>query len=183
MNKSKFEKFMENIMEFARERGLYVTQRGITRNELEIVFYRIEDFGYVAKFAINTDDISDWYRIEYIIKTGVKVKLASINRYKEEKEKQSLIVTTARGSGRTLYNKMLESLRYNLYSSPAIPAIEKVIFNKPATIVFWSDGTKTVVKAQKGDKFNKEKGLAMAIAKKSLGNEGNYYDVFKKWVD
>lgn len=65
----------------------------------------------------------------------------------------------------------------------AKPSITKVIFNKPATIVFWSDGTKTVVKAQKGDKFNKEKGLAMAITKKALGNEGNYYDEIKKWIE
>ena len=61
--------------------------------------------------------------------------------------------------------------------------IKKVIFNDPATIVFWTDGTKTVVKDQ-GDKiFDQEKGLAMAIAKKTLGNKGNYYNEFKKWIN
>lgn len=59
--------------------------------------------------------------------------------------------------------------------------IEKVIFNHPATIVFWKDGTKTVVKA-KGEAFDKEKGLAMAITKKALGNKGNYFNTIKKWV-
>lgn len=59
--------------------------------------------------------------------------------------------------------------------------IKKVIFNSPATIVFWSDGSKTVVKAHNDD-YDPEKGLAMAIAKKALGNEGNYYNVFKKWL-
>ena len=59
--------------------------------------------------------------------------------------------------------------------------IKKVIFNNPATIVFWSDGSKTVVKAHLDD-YDPEKGLAMAIAKKALGNEGNYYNVFKKWL-
>ena len=63
-----------------------------------------------------------------------------------------------------------------------IPEIEKVIFNKPATIIFWKDGTKTVVKVQGKEKFNKEKGLAMAVAKKALGNKGNYYEEFKKWL-
>lgn len=58
--------------------------------------------------------------------------------------------------------------------------IEKVIFNDPATIVFWADGTKTIVKAGKGDRFDPEKGLAMAIAKRALGNEGNYYNVFRE---
>lgn len=46
---------------------------------------------------------------------------------------------------------------------------EKVIFNPPATIVFWEDGTKTVVKATKDDIFNEEIGLAMALAKKVHG--------------
>lgn len=59
--------------------------------------------------------------------------------------------------------------------------IEKVIFNDPATIVLWKDGTKTVVKAE-DEEFDEEKGLAMAISKKALGNKGNYYEVFKKWI-
>ena len=58
---------------------------------------------------------------------------------------------------------------------------EKVIFNDPATIVFWKDGTKTVVKAVY-EPFDKEKGLAMAIAKKALGNKGKYFNVFKKFI-
>lgn len=59
--------------------------------------------------------------------------------------------------------------------------IKNVIFNDPATIVFWNDGTKTVVKAENED-FDPEKGLAMAISKKFLGNQGNYYETFKKWL-
>lgn len=55
-----------------------------------------------------------------------------------------------------------------------------VIFNGPATIVFWNDGTKTVVKCE-GEAFDKEKGLAMAIAKRAIGDKGSYYNVFKKW--
>ena len=64
-----------------------------------------------------------------------------------------------------------------------IPEITRVIFNKPATIVFWADGTKTVVKSQGKEKYDKEKGLAMAISKKALGNKGSYYDTFKKVLD
>ena len=62
-------------------------------------------------------------------------------------------------------------------------AIEKVIFNDPATIVCWKDGTKTVVKTQNNEVFDAEKGLAMAIAKKALGNKGNYYNVIKEHAD
>lgn len=62
-----------------------------------------------------------------------------------------------------------------------LPAIKDIIFNDPATIVFWVDGTKTVVKAQ-DEEYDPEKGMAMAIAKKALGNQGNYCNVFKKWL-
>jgi hypothetical protein len=58
--------------------------------------------------------------------------------------------------------------------------IEKVIFNDPATIVIWKDKTKTVVKCQPGDTYDKEKGLALCIAKKQLGNKGSFNKIFKK---
>ena len=61
-------------------------------------------------------------------------------------------------------------------------AIKKVIFNDPATIVLWADGTKTIVKAV-DEEFDPEKGLAMAITKKALGNKGNYFNEIKKWTE
>lgn len=63
-----------------------------------------------------------------------------------------------------------------------LPEIKNVIFNEPATIIIWKDGTKTVVKCQEGEGYDPEKGLAMAISKKALGNKGNYCEVFKKWL-
>ena len=62
------------------------------------------------------------------------------------------------------------------------PDIKKVHFNDPVTVVLWTDGTKTIVRCQDGDIYDPEKGLAMAIAKKALGNNGNYCDIFKKWL-
>lgn len=59
--------------------------------------------------------------------------------------------------------------------------IRKVIFNAPATVVLWSDGTKTVVKCGPDDIFDKEKGLAMAIVKKMADNDSRFHKVFKKW--
>lgn len=60
--------------------------------------------------------------------------------------------------------------------------IKKVIFNDPATIVLWSDGSKTVVKCDPEDTFDPEKGLAMACTKKLFGNKGYYNDIFRKWL-
>ena len=58
--------------------------------------------------------------------------------------------------------------------------IKKVIFNDPATIVFWSDGTKTVVKCADFDIFDPEKGLAMAICKRIYGKR--FHSVFKEFL-
>ena len=79
-----------------------------------------------------------------------------------------------------IYRNILNST-YGI-GSLRIPEIKNVIFNDPATIVFWEDGTKTVVKCQDGDEFDPEKGLAMAIAKKAYGNKGNYCNKIKKWL-
>ena len=62
-----------------------------------------------------------------------------------------------------------------------LPEIKNVKFNGPATIVFWADGTKTVVKCQDGDDYSEEVGLAMCIVKKVFGNTSKYNDIFKKW--
>ncbi len=64
-------------------------------------------------------------------------------------------------------------LVYNLELSPSTMSetkVKKVIYNKPATIVFWSDGTKTVVVCDKKDKYDPEKGFYIACAKKLFGN-------------
>lgn len=62
------------------------------------------------------------------------------------------------------------------------PEIKDVIFSPPATIVKWDDGTKTVVKVQNGEDYDPEKGLAMAISKKALGNDRTYYHTFIHWL-
>lgn len=60
--------------------------------------------------------------------------------------------------------------------------IKKVIKNDPALVVFWKDGSKTVVKAAEGEAYDPEKGLAMAITKKVYGNNYKYYDHIKRWI-
>ena len=75
-------------------------------------------------------------------------------------------------------NKGMATNRNKAY----IPAIKKVIFNNPATIVIWNDGTKTTVKCSERDEYSEEVGLAMCISKKALGNKGNFNEVFKKHI-
>lgn len=103
----------------------------------------------------------------YVIDGIVPVQYKNINRIVQERYV------------RAQYVNMVNSLYGNPNGNPN--GIKKVIFNDPATIVFWNDGTKTVVKAH-DEEFDPEKGLAMAISKKLLGNKGNYYNEFKKWL-
>lgn len=56
-------------------------------------------------------------------------------------------------------------------------AIEKVIFNPPATIVLWLDGTKTIVKCKDGEEFSEWDGIALCLAKKLYGP--NFHKIFR----
>lgn len=83
---------------------------------------------------------------------------------------------------RTGLFKNMERRINEMKNNHRVPQIKDVIYNDPATIVLWMDGTKTVVKCGDYDIYDPEKGLAMAIAKKTLGNQGNYYETFKSWL-
>ena len=58
--------------------------------------------------------------------------------------------------------------------------IKEVIYSNPATIVLWSDKTKTICKAVEADTYNPEAGLAICILKKVLGNTA-VRDLFESW--
>lgn len=50
------------------------------------------------------------------------------------------------------------------------PKVDRIIFNNPATIVFWKDGTKTVVKVAEDGEFNVYWGFCAALAEKVFGS-------------
>lgn len=105
-------------------------------------------------------------------KTGITSRdLEVLNNYC----KNDIAITTSEAS------KNCINVMYGCSNMLLLPGIVKVIFNNPATIVIWEDGSKTVVKCD-CESFDPEKGLAMAIAKKALGNIGNYYETFKTWL-
>ena len=54
----------------------------------------------------------------------------------------------------------------------------RYIINKGATILFWKDGTKTIVKKSKDDKYDKRLGFLTAYFQKNCGmskNKANKY--------
>lgn len=68
-------------------------------------------------------------------------------------------------------------LQANQPASRHLPMPVNVIFHNPATIVFWDDGDKTVVKCQPGDTFSAEAGLTAAMLKKYMGNDNTFNKV------
>lgn len=55
----------------------------------------------------------------------------------------------------------------------------KVIYNPPATIAFWADGSKTVVKCDKDDVYDPKYGLALCYMKKALGSSRAFNDALR----
>jgi len=76
-------------------------------------------------------------------------------------------------------NKEKEKKEVKDYCYDKVPHIEKVVFNDPATIVMWTDHTKTVVKVREGETFDKWTGLSMAICKKLYGDK--FHSTFTKY--
>ena len=49
--------------------------------------------------------------------------------------------------------------------------IKEIIYNDPAVIVFWSDGTKTTAKCHDVDTFDTEKGVMLCVIKKLVDSD------------
>ena len=78
--------------------------------------------------------------------------------------------------------RMLEKLGVRAAEAISEMHIREVIWNNPATIIIWSDGTKTVVKCQQGDEYDPERGFLLCVAKKMFGNRGGYNDIMRQWM-
>ena len=66
------------------------------------------------------------------------------------------------------------------FGTYSITMFDRVIYNDPATIILWKDGTKTVAKCMEGEEYDPEKGFAMAVLKKLFGED--YGKVMKEFV-
>lgn len=62
-----------------------------------------------------------------------------------------------------VYEHSTDNTNYDFY-------ITEVLYNDPATVVFWSDGTKTVAKCSGTDEYDSNVGLLIAVLKKFSGS-------------
>lgn len=144
----------------------------------------------LASFKSMIKNFADKHDVRYEVRTTTskkttEVHLGTIYKYEtyvvEWDKAPNLSEAAARIFADAICKFKLDDNVTNVIANPSFE-IKKVIFNDPATIVLWEDGTKTVVKVQDGDIYDEYTGLALCIAKKALGNKPNFNNVFRKWV-
>lgn len=74
-----------------------------------------------------------------------------------------------------------ENIKDGFGFSLPLPPIRRILFNDPATIVFWGDDTKTIVKCMKGEKYERYAGFAAACMKKLFGSTLHAKDIMEKY--
>ena len=79
------------------------------------------------------------------------------------KEDNEMNTNDIKNAANSIYGYTFNWTPKSRYFHPSM--VKDVIFNPPATIVFWTDGTKTVVKCTDNEPFDPEKGMLMAIIK------------------
>lgn len=60
----------------------------------------------------------------------------------------------------------VDNIKMNL-----VPPVKEALFYDPATIVYFEDGTKTVVKKMDGEVYNPEYGFALCLMKRAYGED------------
>lgn len=114
----------------------------------------------------------------YIVKSGVRKS----GRYPFESNALKETINSAYGYFAANYiandEKVVKDAMWEWKMTP-----KKVIFNGPATIVMWQDGSKTVVKKSEDDTDDREKAVMYAIFKKefcSRAKMNRYLKLFKE---
>lgn len=132
--------------------------------------------GFYCKRVFHLDSmINDDTTFEYIRNAMEKIRYEVIEKGEERRK----TLNSVYGTGCIISRPHIDLSTWH----PYMPKPKKIILNDPATIILWSDNTKTIVKKNSKDKkFDPEKGIALCYMKKALGNKGNYNNVFKDWI-
>ena len=163
--------------------SLGVTMRKMFKNECMAIELAIPGFEGFSKYIEETYDINfelgqvNKYDTLLIRKKGVP-GMNYFARYVLDANEKSCYAMDKN------YDIVHEAVKYVIDDAkrafikepPLELQVKKVIYHNPATIVYWKDGTKTVVKKQKGDRWNAEKGLALCFMKKALGNSSRIFN-------
>ena len=125
---------------------------------------------YDTNFQMNPFEKDEYIRLLQRHIHSMAAENARLNRELDELKKNYDIPST--------YPKSTFGFVYQECKIRPTFVIDKVLFNPPATIVFWLDGTKTVVKCKEGEEFSEWAGIALCLAKKLYGP--NFHKIFKR---
>lgn len=168
MNYTTFACFMTHMKKFANSNGLTIAYNMNFKDNIETI--RLESCDPINRvnYTIDWTEVDGPDDVQEAIKAITDDARKVFNLKKEEKKKVSSVIPRPKQT--------------TTCKPTTLPEIKKVIYNHPATIVFWADGTKTVVKCHVDDKYSKDAGLAWCIAKKAVGGSEEFIDIFNKWI-
>lgn len=144
---------------------------------------------FLKRNGIEVVDHSNSYRPTHDILSDIQTAWARASGDSKDKRddakemKLDMEPNDFKKNGAIVGGVLPQSTYCNWFVKITPPAIERVIFSDPATVVFWADGSKTVVKCQGGDLYDPEKGLMAAMLKKLYGNNNTYNKVMRPFLD
>ena len=108
------------------------------------------------------------------------------NTQETEKEKQTMV--PRKNVQNDMYSQLLQR-EYIEYSRMfketeggiiVMPEVTKIIHSGPVTVVFWKDGTKTLVRCAAHDAYDEYNAFCAALAIKMYGNNSKLKKMIKK---
>lgn len=141
----------------------------------EVSVYR-DATNTVDKIELNlttSEAKTEWKHIVDAMNAGIiprEAALNSVKKFIDERSKRTLPTC--------MKNYLENDLGLSRWSFTRRIDVDKVIFNGPATIIQWKDGSKTVVKCMEGDVYDPEKAVMMATMEKIFGSKAK----LKKWL-
>ena len=181
---SEFNRWMPGFLKQSQTTGRWYT---VLRTE-DIDCTCMSCFDHVRRFLRNaaekSNDMDSDFPIKHLYFRGVNGDVTIIPKLREIKECDGAF-------GDTVYFKFNkeepEEMGTKVKTLKKV-SIHRIIFNGPATIAFWTDGTKTIVRYNdETEGFDdREKAVFAACAKKLLGTNAtgsNYLDCIKPAFD
>lgn len=145
-------------------------------NYYKVIFLQNGKVPYTKKFYSYKSKLALQVGAIYNIEADYRTTYDNPIRVEEKEEDHAFRITNVR-----------EITKATLLDAPSRPKspIKKVIFNeeKLTTVVLWTDGTKTILKKDPYDTFDKEKAIALAFMKRwSFDNRSCFNEELKKWT-
>ena len=184
LNELQFKTFVINKPQLSYYSYYYVKVKYTNINTLYPVVKKIEldayayDFDCDYYYCIDFDSYEDYVKYTYMLiekpdepnvslRVSLRDSIAELLKIKEEKsEMETNINFKTINKNNNIYSSCVYLDEFlNDYTATPKFDLKDIKISGPATIAFWTDGSKTVVKCQKADQYDAEKGIIMAVCK------------------